>query len=43
MPLIASPHSAFTQVSDLNQQPTYVPTHHHAPFHSSAHPPQERP
>ncbi|KAK5985546.1 SEC7 domain-containing protein [Trichostrongylus colubriformis] len=43
MPLIASPHSAFTQVSDMNQQQTYVPTHHHAPFHSSAHPPQERP
>ncbi|XGW13828.1 hypothetical protein V3C99_000264 [Haemonchus contortus] len=43
MPLIASPHSAFTQVSDLTHHQTYVPTHQHAPFHSAAHPPQERP
>ncbi|PIO59307.1 hypothetical protein TELCIR_19232 [Teladorsagia circumcincta] len=43
MPLIASPHSAFSQVSDLAQQQNYVPTHHHASFHPTAHPPQERP
>ncbi|KAK6059165.1 hypothetical protein COOONC_03206 [Cooperia oncophora] len=43
MPLIASPHSAFTQVSDLTHQQSFVPTHQNASFHPTAHPPQERP
>ncbi|WKY01718.1 hypothetical protein Q1695_015600 [Nippostrongylus brasiliensis] len=44
--LVASPHSAFSQVTDTTQQQApYVPTHlhHHAPFHSTPQPPQERP
>ncbi|KAL6725184.1 hypothetical protein Aduo_007256 [Ancylostoma duodenale] len=44
IPLVASPHSAFTQVSESTQQSAYVPTHHHhSSYHSTTQPPQERP
>ncbi|EPB71265.1 hypothetical protein ANCCEY_09629 [Ancylostoma ceylanicum] len=44
IPLVTSPHSAFTQVADSTQQSAYVPTHHHhSSYHSTTQPPQERP
>ncbi|CAJ0597389.1 unnamed protein product [Cylicocyclus nassatus] len=43
MPLITSPHSAFTQVTDSTHQSAYVPTHQHSSYNPPTQPPQERP